>query len=621
MLRSISYLLRLFGLAVCAWPTAAQAQLLFSPGAEFAVNSYTTGSQQLRSAVQLSSGSYLVVWNEYGAVIPARTRRVGSDGGPIGTEFQLPITPTDIAVGVDGNLMAVGSGSGDGDGAGVAGLLLSNDGVPIGTEFQINSYTTEDQRGASLSARPTGGFVVAWYGYGSSTNSYGSHYEGIDARVLSSAGTPLGPQFRISDPEAYYGGGLISAARPFARPDGQFLVVWSYVRSSGSDNLDSSFRLLDSGATPVGSVTDGGSGPATAAVLPDSSFVLASHASWIDLYQDIHLRRFDSEGAPQGASFLANSYTSDSQSYASVAAADSGEFIVVWASGPSPDGEDAEQDGDESGIFGQVFDSLGSRVGTEFQVNAYTTGNQTNVKVIANADQGFFVAWESERDGDERGIAARQFLPLCGDGIAIFGEECDDGNLADSDGCDADCALSLCLSPSGEQDITTKPSLSFRRINNDTTPDNDSLSLRGEFTLPTSFTNLDPILGGARLVIDAQDGTTRIDITLPSGSYDGTSGWRVNGTGTKFQYKDKAKPPTHNGINKVLIQDRSQKVPNQIKIQVKGKSGTYPVVSGDEPVKAILVVGDGALGECGQTAFVPGECRFSGSGSSLKCKQ
>ncbi|MFM2419402.1 MAG: hypothetical protein RL385_4125, partial [Pseudomonadota bacterium] len=29
--------------------------------------------------------------------------------------------------------------------------------------------------------------------------------------------------------------------------------------------------------------------------------------------------------------------------------------------------------------------------------------------------------------------------PVCGDGIVVTGEDCDDGNLQDGDGCARDC--------------------------------------------------------------------------------------------------------------------------------------------------------------------------------------
>ena len=68
---------------------------------------------------------------------------------------------------------------------------------------------------------------------------------------------------------------------------------------------------------------------------------------------------------------------------------ESGDFLVVWAS----DG----QDGSGEGIFGQHFDANGAKVGPEFQVNTYTTGNQSGPHIAANARGDFVVVWTSHQ--------------------------------------------------------------------------------------------------------------------------------------------------------------------------------------------------------------------------------
>ena len=72
--------------------------------------------------------------------------------------------------------------------------------------------------------------------------------------------------------------------------------------------------------------------------------------------------------------------------------------MVVWESdtyllgGPT---------GDRRGIFGQRFDSTGTALGTEFQVNSYTSTTTFNPDVAADADGDFVVVWTSyPQDGD-----------------------------------------------------------------------------------------------------------------------------------------------------------------------------------------------------------------------------
>ena len=57
-------------------------------------------------------------------------------------------------------------------------------------------------------------------------------------------------------------------------------------------------------------------------------------------------------------------------------------------------------DGDEVGIAARRFDSANTLIGSEFQVNGYTTGEQNSPTVAADAAGNFVVTWESrEQDG------------------------------------------------------------------------------------------------------------------------------------------------------------------------------------------------------------------------------
>ena len=80
-----------------------------------------------------------------------------------------------------------------------------------------------------------------------------------------------------------------------------------------------------------------------------------------------------------------------------------GSFIVTWSSNG--------QDGDLNGAFGRRFASDGSPLTGEFQLNAYTIGNQSLATVAHAAEEDFFVAaWQSYgQDGSGFGIFANGF--------------------------------------------------------------------------------------------------------------------------------------------------------------------------------------------------------------------
>ena len=128
---------------------------------------------------------------------------------------------------------------------------------------------------------------------------------------------------------------------------------------------------------------------------------------------EVYGRRF-SGGGPAGPEFRVNTFT-DGDQYTigqAVAMAPSGEFVVVWTS--------VGQDGDGYGVFGQRFDASGNKLGSEFQVNTHTTGNQGYPVVAMNGSRQFVVAWQSDgQDGDGYGVFARRYDAS---GAALTGE-------------------------------------------------------------------------------------------------------------------------------------------------------------------------------------------------------
>lgn len=97
--------------------------------------------------------------------------------------------------------------------------------------------------------------------------------------------------------------------------------------------------------------------------------------------------------------FQVNTYTTDMQKSAKVAADGQGGFVVVW--------ESVTQDGSDYGIFGQRFSAAGTPTGSEFQVNNYTTGKQYLATVAADGPGNFIVAWNSPHDGSSEGVFAQ----------------------------------------------------------------------------------------------------------------------------------------------------------------------------------------------------------------------
>ena len=100
--------------------------------------------------------------------------------------------------------------------------------------------------------------------------------------------------------------------------------------------------------------------------------------------------------------FQVNTYTSSWQDDSSAAALSGGGFVVIWRS--------YGQDGDGSGIYGQLYGADGDPVGEEFLVNTYTTDYQGTPCVASLADGGFVVTWISDgQDGSRYGICGQRY--------------------------------------------------------------------------------------------------------------------------------------------------------------------------------------------------------------------
>ena len=146
---------------------------------------------------------------------------------------------------------------------------------------------------------------------------------------------------------------------------------------------------------------------ANIATQPGGGFI----AVWDSQNQDgtaasVYAQRFDPSSTPIGTEFRASASTTESQNQPSIATDANGNFVVTWTSNL--------QDGDRTGVFGQRFDSNGGTIGSEFAVNTYTTGQQTQSEVAMAANGDFVVTWTSgdvfnPQDGDAFGIFFRRY--------------------------------------------------------------------------------------------------------------------------------------------------------------------------------------------------------------------
>jgi hypothetical protein len=353
-------------------------------GAEFQVNSYTTGRQAIPAVATFIQGGFVVTWESYGSYesdvgINSRSiqsQRYDGTGAPLGDQFQVNSFTTGIqwrsavAADAEGRFVVTwqsdGSYESDDSNWSIQGQRYDATGAPTGGQFQVNSYTSSNQTRPAVAQGAAGNFVMVWDsdgGYGDDTS-----FSSIQAQRYDVNGTQLGGQFQVNS----YTSGFQSEASVAAAADGDFVVVWSSYGSYGNDTSNRS----------------------------------------------VQAQRYDVNGARLGGQFQVNSYTTSYQAYAAVAADADGNFMVVWKSEGS-----YETDTAAGSIQGQSYDANGVPVGAQFQVNTYTTNNQESPKVAADAFGNFVVVWYSfSGDGTDSDSASIQGQRYSANGSPIGGQ-------------------------------------------------------------------------------------------------------------------------------------------------------------------------------------------------------
>jgi hypothetical protein len=394
-------------------------------GAEFLVNTYTTGGQAPPDVATDASGNFVVVWegrNQDGTFASIFGQRFAASGTRVGSEFEINSYTTDsqrfpsVASDTNGNFVVVWMGAGqDGSGYGVFGHRFAASGAPLGGEFQVNSFTTGNQRFPTVASDPNGNFVVVWESEGADGDGYG-----VFGQRFNATGTRLGSEFRVNSYTT------TDQRRPAVTvdPSGNFVVVWTSRGGGGTDNYFTiAGRRYDASGTPlasefqVNSYTTGDQDRARVAFNRYGEFVVVwiSYGGQDGSGSGIFGQFYDPTGTPYGSEFQVNTYTPGHQLVPRVASDEGGSFVVVWAS--------QFADGSGYGIAGQGLDALGPQ-GAEFQINSYTTGLQMSPAIARSPDGDFVVAWYSNGpDGDTFGIFAQKY------GDIIFEDGFESGDL------------------------------------------------------------------------------------------------------------------------------------------------------------------------------------------------
>ena len=254
-------------------------------GAEVRVNTYSTGNQVKPVVAMDAGGDFVVTWN--------------SSSGQDGSNY------------------------------GIYGQRYNAAGVAQGSEFRVNTYTTGDQIGASVAIDADGDFVVTWNSSGpggSGKDIYGQRYD--------AAGVAQGSEFRVN---TYTTNDQIGASVAMDA-DGDFVVTWQIFDPGGSSNEIYGQRYNATGVAQGSEfrvntyTTDNQRNPAVA-MDADGDFVV----TWESILQDgssygIYAHRYNALGVAQSSEFRVNTYTTSNQRNPAVAMDADGDFVLAWQS-------------------------------------------------------------------------------------------------------------------------------------------------------------------------------------------------------------------------------------------------------------------------------------------------
>ena len=370
----------------------------------------TATSVEAENADEATTTASLVVTVNAVADPPEVTTGSGASGNATGDEdTQIPLNITASLTDTDGSetldLITV---SGVPFGASLsAGTLVASSSpqfVP-GNEFQVNAFTQSIQEFPTISPLNDGGFIATWESNGQDGGAFGvfsQRFDAAGAKVTRDGQSSGADEFQVNtETFASQHGPTVAAALG----DGGWVVVWSSELQDGNgegvfaQRFDANGQNVG-GEFQVNDFTLNNQSAVTATALDNGGFVV----SWTSEGQDgdsggVFAKQYDTNGTALTAEFQVNTISANLQRISDVSALSDGGYVIVWES------NNAGADNNAKGVFGQRYDASSNPVGGEFLVNTETVFDQQLPEVAGLVNGGFVVTWESfGNDGDNFGV-------------------------------------------------------------------------------------------------------------------------------------------------------------------------------------------------------------------------
>lgn len=400
---------------------------------EFLVNTTTTGVQTDPQMTALAGGGFVITWTDNSGLggdssgASVKAQLYDANGNRVGSEF-LVNTATANAQNFQTITALTGGGfvvswtdnsatGPDPDHAGIKAQIFNASGAKVGGEFLVNTTTQLSQTNSAVTGLANGGFVVTWMD--ASATQPDNKGTGVRAQMYNASGQKVGGEFLVNT--------TIVSSQQFpvitGLANGGFVASWVDSSGLGGDPTAPSIKAQVFGANGaklgteflVNTSTASSQDQVTITALSTGGFVIV----WRDLSgvgdtssSGLKAQLYDPSGSRIGTEFQVNTTELNSQDQPTVTAIPGGGFAVSWR-----DNSNLSADSSGFGIKTQIFDTSGNKLGSEFQINGITTGNQEMPSIIALASGALVVSWtdSSGIGGDTDGaIKARILTPTVG---------------------------------------------------------------------------------------------------------------------------------------------------------------------------------------------------------------
>jgi hypothetical protein len=383
----------------------------------FRINTAIAGNQRHPSVASDAQGNFVIAWqNDQGSDRGIYLRRYNPDGLPISEPIKVntsdaTVSGAKVAMNEAGDFVIAWGGYGPtSDSNDIYARRYAADGTPHGGEFRLSTYTRYNQLTPSIAIDAAGDFVVTWQGETFDDQAPFPIVVDIYAQRYAANGTRKGDEFRVNtyttaeqnDPQvAMNAVGDFTITWASEGQDGQYTGVYAQRYAADGTPQGGEFRVNTTTAYHQQHPTIGMDATGDFTIAWSS----VSHLNAYPFYvYDVYLQRYTNAGVPQGGETLVNTTIIADQKNPALAMNAAGNFVMTWQ---GPEGLD------QFGVFGQRYAANGTAQGGEFHANTYTPNQQWNSSVAIDTSGDFVVAWEGleQIDGQGYDCYARTYTP------------------------------------------------------------------------------------------------------------------------------------------------------------------------------------------------------------------